>query len=313
MRSAPPRDDRTASTPKSICQEGTIQLRHTAFLSVAAATLLTACASGGPAPGEAAADNPFRYGVPTPPAATYQTADTMTMIMSMADGEMDMAMSSASTVELTFEADTGGVRASGTVSDHSVAMTSATLGNVEMGGGEVSGDLEFVIDALGNVEFISTPEVPEDGAMPAIPIQFNAQELLPRFPGRPLRPGDSWADTVAAPVDVGGLDLPMPIGGSGESKTIYTYALAGDTLVEGRTLQKITVSAVLAGQPTAEEGGEPMAPAMTMTLDGYILWDVERGLVAAADLVRTMDGSMSEAGMSISMTGAGRSTLRLVN
>ena len=286
-------------------------MRHTAFLAVAATNLLSACASGEPAPGEAAAGNPFRYGVPTPPTATYRMADTMTMIMTMPDGETDMAISSATTIELTFAADSGAVRVTGTVSDHSVAMTSAMLGNIDMGGDEVSGGLEFVIDPLGKVEIISTPEISGDGIMPAMPIQFNAQELLPRFPGRPLKPGDSWADTVTTLADLA--DLPIPTTGSGETTTVYTYVLAGDTLFDGRTLQKITVSAVVTDQPTMEEGGEPAGPDMASTLEGFVLWDADRGLVAAADLVRTMDGSMSGMGMSISMTGAGLSKLRLVN
>jgi len=288
-------------------------VRHTAFLAAAAATLLGACASGGPAPGEAPADNPFRYDVPSPPVATYLMADTMTMIITMPDGEMDMATSSATTMALTFAADSAGVRVTGTVSDHSQTMSSTMMGNIEMDGDGVSGHLEFVIDPLGRVEMISTPEVPGDGIMPATPISFNAQELLPRFPGRPLEPGDTWADTVIESADLSGLDIPVPVAVSGETTTVYTYTLVGDTLVDGRPLRKIAVNSVVTGQPSIEEGGQQLPSDMTSTTEGYILWNAERGLVAAADLVRTMDGSMSTMGMSMSITGAGPSKLRLVN
>ena len=288
-------------------------MRHTAFIAAAAATLLSACASGGPAPDEARADNPFRYDVPTPPTATYQLADTMTTIMTMPQGEMDMAISSATTIELSFAADSGGVRATGTVTDHSATMASTMIGNIEMGGNGVSGNLEFVISPLGEVEMISTPEVAGDGVMPATPIAFNAQELLPRFPGRPLEPGDTWADTATASADLGGLDLPVPVSGTSETTTVYTYTLVGDTVVDGRTLQKITVSGVVTEQPSLEQGGESIGSDMINTVEGYVLWDAERGLVAAVDLVRTVDGSAAAMGTSMSMTGGGRSRMRLVN
>jgi hypothetical protein len=280
----------------------------------AAATLIAACASGGPAPGEsAAAGDLYRYEVPTPPTATYRLADTTTMIMGMPDGEMDMAMSSASTVELTFAADSGGVRATGTVSDYSSSMASTMLGNVDMSGVDISGDLEFVVGPLGDVEMISTPEVTGADLPTSMPFQFNAQEMFPRFPDRRLQPGDMWADTVIESLDLEALGLPVPLAGMEEDTTIYNYTLVGDTLVDGRTLRKITLSNVVSVQTSVEEAGQTMPMDMSSTLDGFILWDAERGLVVSADLVRTMDGSMSMMGMSMSMTMAGPSKLRLVN
>ena len=285
-------------------------MRQSAFLAAAAATLLSACASGGSAPAEAPADNPFRYDVPSPPTATYQMADTTTSIMSMPNGEMDMAMASSSTIELTFAADSGGVRATGTVSDYSATMSSSMMGNMETGGDGVSGDLEFVIGPLGHVEMISMPEV-AGGALPgATPFQFNAIELFPRFPGHPLEAGDTWADTISASAD---LDSVGGMAGTAESSTVYTYTLVGDTLVAGRTLQKITVSGIGTTQSSGEEAGEPVSQDMTNTLEGFVLWDADRGLVAVAELVRTVDGSVSMQGMAMAMTSAGPVRLRLVN
>lgn len=280
----------------------------------AAATLFAACASGGPAPGESAtAGDSYRYEVPTPPTATYRLADTTTMIIGTPDGEMDMAMSSASTVELTFAADSGGVRATGTVSDYSSSMASTTLGNVDTGGSDISGDLEFVIGPFGDVEMISTPEVTGADLPIPIPFQFNAQEMFPRFPDRRLQPGDMWADTVIESLDLGALGLPLPVAGMEEDTTIYNYTLLGDTLVDGRTLRKITLSNVVSVQTSVDEAGQTVPVDMSSTVDGFILWDAERGLVVAVDLVRTMDGSMSMMGMSMSMTMVGPSKLRLVN
>ncbi len=284
-----------------------------AFIA-AAAIFFAGCASGRSAPGEPGpAGVSYRYEVPSPPTATYRLADTITMIMTMPDGETDMAMSSASTIELTFAADSGGVRASGTVSDFSSSMASTMMGNTDIGWGDVSGDLVFVIGPLGDVEMVSTPEVAAAEVPIPMPFAFNAQELFPRFPDRPLQPGDTWADTVNASVDLAALGVPVPAGGIGGDPAIYSYTLVGDTLVDGRTLRKITVTNVVSVQPTVEEAGLEMAMDIVATVDGFILWDAERGLVAAVDLVRTTDGTMSMMGMSIHMTTAGPSKLRLVN
>ena len=279
-----------------------------AFLA-ATAVLLSACASAGPAP----VDNPFRYDVPTPPTATYQMADTMTMLMTMPDGEMDMAMISGSTIELTFAADANGVRVTGEVTDHSATMSSSMLGNMEMPGDGPAGDLEFVVGPMGDVEMISTPEIAAADLPMAVPFQFNATELFPRFPGHPPEPGDSWADTTTESADLGGLGAPGDISGTGETSVVTTYTLVGDTVVDGRTLRKITVSGVGTSLTSAEEAGQAMAGDMTNTVEGFFLWDAERGLVAVAELVRTADGTMSVMGMSVAMTIAGPSTMRLVN
>ena len=284
------------------------------LLAAVAATLLTACSSGGGASGDAAPappDNPFRYDVPTPPTATYQLADTMTTIMTMPQGEMDMAQGSSATVELTFAADSGGVRVTGAVSDYSANMSSSMMGDMDLGGAGPTGILEFVVGPMGNVEIISMPEV-TGGPLPvATPFQFNATDLFPPFPGHPLEPGDTWADTVTVTED---LDEVAGVSGVAENTTITTYALVGDTMVAGRTLHKFTVSGVGTMQTSAtdEELGEPAAQDMTNTVEGFFLWDADRGLVALVELVRTLDGSMSMQGMAMSMTGAGPSRMKLV-
>lgn len=285
-------------------------------LPALAAVLLAACSSGGPGEPSAApapADNPFMYDVPSPPAATYEIADTNTMIMTTPQGEMDMAQKSSATLALTFVADSGGVRVSGTVSNYSAGMSSSMMGDMDLGGNGVSGDLEFVIGPWGDVEMISTPEV-AGGALPVpTPFQFSPPDMFPRFPGHPLEPGDTWADTMTSSED---LDEVEGISGAGTNTTIYTYTLVGDTVVAGLTLHKITVSGAGTMQVsgTEPEAGGEVSQDMTNTVEGFYLWDADRGLVVLADLVRTVDGTMSMGGMGgMAMTMAGPSRMRLVN
>ena len=291
---------------------------------LAAAALLSACSSGGassgdgPAGAPAPADNPFSYEVPSPPTATYQLADTNTMVMSMGGQEIDMAMSSSATLTLTFTADPGGVRVVGAVSDHSASMSSSMMGDQDLGGGGMPDDIEFVIGPLGRVEMISTPEIPGADALPATPFAFNASDMFPRFPGHPLQPGDTWADTTTVIDDSADSPDAEALGfvGGGETSSVYTYTLVGDTTVAGRTLHKIAVTGVGTTTSTATEveTGELMSSNMSNTLEGFYLWDAERRLLVLAELVRTADGNMTMPGMgATAMTMAGPSTMRLVN
>ena len=172
-----------------------------------------------------------------------------------------------------------------------------------------------MIGPLGDVEMVSTPEVESSELPVPTPFQFSPRDLFPRFPERPLRPGDTWADTATSSMDMDEIELPvpLPIDGAAQETTIYNYTLAGDTVVDGRTLKKITVTSAASQQGAAEAVGEEFAGDMTSTVEGFVLWDSERGLVAAVDLVRSMHGSVSMMGMSLTMSMAGPSTLRLLN
>lgn len=291
-------------------------MTNRAFLAAAAATLLAACSSGGPGESSAApapADNPFRYDVPSPPTATYQIADTNTVIMTTPQGEMDMAQTSSATLELTFAADSGGIRVTGTVSNYSAGMSSSMIGDMDLGGDGLTGDLEFVIGTWGDIEIVSMPEV-SGGALPVpTPFSFSAPDLFPRFPGHPLEPGDTWADTATSSAD---LEEVAGITGAGENTAIYTYTLVGDTVVAGLTLHKITVSGfgTMQVSGTEPEAGGEVSQDMTNTVEGFYLWDADRGIVVLADLVRAVDGTMSMGGMGgMAMTTAGPSRMRLVN
>ena len=289
---------------------------------VSAVALLVACASGGPAPGDpstaaaGAGGVLFRYGVPTPPTATYEIADTMTMIITTPDMEMDMAMANASTVTLTHSADPdgAGISVSGTVSDYSSSMSSSMFGDMPTGEATVSGELEFVLGPLGDVEMVSTPEVSQADGMPVIPYLLNTDVLFPRFPEHPLRVGDTWADTTTSSADLD--DAAAGLTGTVTGTTITAYTLVGDTVVDGKTYQKITFSGFSEGETSADDpGGDPAVGdnITTNALEGFFLWDADRGLVAFGEQMRTSEGSMMMMGAPSAMTGAGPSRVRLVN
>ena len=288
-------------------------MRDTVICAAAVATLLSACSSGGSndpsTPPPVLTNNLFRYDVPSPPTATYRLADTITMVMTRPSGETDMAMASSSTAALTFAADAGGVRVSGTVSDYSANMSSSTIGNRDMSGDSLAGTLEFVFGPWGAMETISKPMVTGGDLPGPTPFLFNASNLFPRFPGDLLVPGDAWDRTVTAEEDLS--EVPG-ISGTAEDTTVYTYTLVGDTVVAGRTLQKIAVSAIGTLRASGSTGAQT-SQDLTNSAEGFVLWDTNRGLVVFAEMVRTVDGSVSVRDMAGTMTRVGVSRLQLVN
>ena len=179
----------------------------------------------------------------------------MTMIITTPDMEMDMAMANASTVTLTHSADPdgAGISVSGTVSDYSSSMSSSMFGDMPTGEATVSGELEFVLGPLGDVEMVSTPEVSQADGMPVIPYLLNTDVLFPRFPEHPLRVGDTWADTTTSSADLD--DAAAGLTGTVTGTAITAFTLVGDTVVDGKTYQKITLSGLSEGETTAEDPG----------------------------------------------------------
>ncbi|MDE2796653.1 MAG: hypothetical protein OXL34_17695 [Gemmatimonadota bacterium] len=229
----------------------------------------------------------------------------MTSVMTTPSGEMNLSVGSSATVELTFAADPAGVLVSGNVSDYSARLSSSMMPTTEIGSDDLSGNLEFVIGPMGDTEVKSMPRV----TGPPMLFRFNPYDLFPRFPGHRLEPGDTWVDTVTASADQISLGA-LPA--TAENTTVYTYTRVGDTVVAGRTLQKIQVSALGRSQHSREVAGGTVSQDMTNTLEGFALWDAGRGLVAVLELVRTVDGSTSMQGRSMPIAMAGPLSLRLV-
>ena len=126
--------------------------------------------------------------------------------------------------------------------------------------------------------------------------------------------GDTWADTTTSSADLD--DAAAGLTGTVTGTTITAYTLVGDTVVDGKTYQKITFSGFSEGETSADDpGGDPAVGdnITTNALEGFFLWDADRGLVAFGEQMRTSEGSMMMMGAPSAMTGAGPSRVRLVN
>ena len=291
----------------------------------AGAVLLCACASGGgpgtaaaPAnlvPAEPAASHTLTYDLPSLPTATYAVSDTTVTVMNAVGNDVDMTMGSAATLELTFERDADGLLISGTVLDGGSSMSSATVPSGSVTVDDIEGDFEIVLGPLGEVQVRSLPE--SGGALALTnTLASVASDLFPRFPEDPVEFGDVWADTAdasATEADIAEAEMLGVTGAESSGSTITTYTLVGDTVVAGRTLLQISIKVDGTMTSTAEVQGMEAAMDMTSVTDGFFLWDPERRLLAAVELMRTADTTTMMQDLAMTMTVVGTVTLRLVN
>ncbi|MDE2677110.1 MAG: hypothetical protein F4087_13140 [Gemmatimonadetes bacterium] len=254
---------------------------------LAASAMLAAAGSAGPG-SPSAAGQTLRYGVPSPPTATYHTADTIVSTASMPTGEMATTVSTLSTLVLDFAQDPVGLRVTGTLANLEGTMSNPMMGSTPLPDLDVAGVFEFVMDHRGKVEIISMPEFPAVG-MQMSPQSNMVQPLFPALPDGNLEPGTTWVDTteVFPGMQFDALEAAM----DASSTTVTSYTLVGDTVFDGRTFLHIAVAGEVAIEGTMDLGGMEMVQSMAGTSRGLLLWDTERGLVAFGHISQEMQGT----------------------
>lgn len=238
------------------------------------------------------------YGVPPMSRAVYEVSDTIVTEGTTPDGEASVVTSASSaTLLLNFRSSTsvsGGVasglgqgaplsvssgrmRVRGDVRSFESTLSSPAAGSVFAGLDDVSGTLDLLVRRRGLDEQVSAPSVP--GA-PASDYLFPTlgHALFPRMPDVWVEPGESWVDTVTV-ADSGE-------GASPAFTMIRTHTLVGDTLVRGLMLVHIAVESEVAVNGAMDEAGMSAAANVTGTLNGSLLWDPGRRLVAYAEYHR---------------------------
>ena len=258
-----------------------------------AATLLLAGALA--VPGSTAAGQQLAYGLPSPATATYQLADTTAMFIDGTPmGPIEIGGSSSFTYALTFAADGEGVRVSAELSAFAAQMSDPRgLTTVSQAGAGVSSTFEVVLGRAGLAEVVSASR--QSGG--DLPILADPHAVLfPRLPAGGVNAGDTWADTVTT-----------GIGDGGERVVAYTYTLEEEVAHEGRPHLRVAVS----GESMMSMADQGMTMNLTGSESGYYLWDIERGLMALAEVSRSDEGSMNspDGSVVIKFTATTRVTL----
>ena len=273
-----------------------------------AATVLAAagCSSSG-SPGAPAPAPVLGFRLPSVPSATYHVADTTKATVDSPMGPVQMDQSSSMQLDMTFEDDPVGVRVTSEVAAWDFTATQPMGGPVKGGLENLEGPLVFTLDGRGVVDVISVPEASGAAAQLA---NFNARTrgIFPRLPNRVAGAGDSWADTVTWSASEGEAET--------TSTTVYRYRAIGDTVVDGRLFLAISVEAETEAETKAVQQGMEMTTALSGSERGTLLWDLERALLYASDVHRTMSGTVEVGGMGLppmTMEASGPVRVRLAN
>ena len=246
------------------------------------------------------------YGVPSGRYVTYEIADTVVIETTTPEGRV-IPVTAASSMKLRLDI----WKASGMpgpVTPSLVAVGSAVSyrrmrvrGYVRSFEATLSSpmtrDTSDIDDVSGTLEVLLSPHgVEERNAFPALSgaaapaslFPTLAYALFPRLPDVWVDPGGTWVDTATVTDDGEGI--------SGTTTLISTYTLVGDTLVHGRMLVHIRVASKVTVESVSEEAGMEGTGNVTGTVNGSVLWDPERRIVAYAEYQRDWRGTTTGRG-----------------
>lgn len=239
-------------------------MRSRAAVAAVASLTLAACGGGGPS-----APPGLAYGLPNPVAVGYVMTDTALMDIDAGGQAMQATMGSAATLGATFARAAEGVQVTLEVKDLA-ATVGNPMGSQSADESGITGPLVVSLDRRGAATVVSQPQLTETASQFFQPLGV-AHGMFPRLPGRAAAVGESWTDTIRYE----GAQGP----GSVKAQSVVTYTVAGDTLVDGRSLVKIAMKGTSESSATGVITGMDFSQAVAGTVTGWVLWDQQRSLM----------------------------------
>ena len=220
------------------------------------------------------------HGMPSAGRTTYHVTDTVAMSVQSPMGPMDITFLARATLTAGFEEAPGAFRATAAVTAFSGSVSNPMMGTQPVGGEAFHGEVVVVVGSNGVTEVVSMPEMVPDAGISTF--DWVGYDLFPARPGRAVATGDTWTDTFTVPSSVQGSDMTSTI--------TRDLTLDGETVVDGRTLQVIAVSATVEMSGSGSQGGMTVNQSFNGTIAGRYLWDAEVGLLHSAELMRDYEG-----------------------
>lgn len=249
----------------------------------------------------------LRYVAPLPGSVTFTSVDSIQSKMSNpVMGEMISTGAVQVTSEMRFAPAADGITVTAILKQMRGEM-STPMGSVPLNADERD-PFELTIGPQGpHPEAIAGAmvQMPTPGANPADATGSSlALAGLIMVPGRELRIGEGWTDTIQYSPQIEGLEnFAM------EMTMVLRGTYAADTVVDGRTLNvlRITGEGTAAGNGAMQ--GMEVAQTMTLSTEETVLWDSARHIpvsrVAATETL--VESSVPQAGMSVTMEVRSRS------
>jgi hypothetical protein len=242
---------------------------------------LAACGGGSTSPPSLA------YGLPTPADAAYEVLDTATISIEALGQSIDLQVESAAVYDLAFARADAGVTVTLTVAELDATVAVPMAGPITVDENSVSGDLVFTLDRRGDAALVSAPAVDEAAGQLVPPLQI-AHSFFPALPGTPVRPGDTWTDTISYE-DTGDS---TSVGGERLQRSVLEYTAVGDTTIADRTLLQISFDGSSEIRQTISMQGMDIEQATDLQLTGHVLWDQRAGLMFERVTTSTGAGSV---------------------
>lgn len=244
---------------------------------------------GVPSPSPAASpQEALAHRVPSVGSATYDVVDTMMMFIGSPPGMTELLSVATATLSVRFSDDPIGLRVNAEIRDFRGSTSNRASGSARsLQRDDARGAMVFVVGSTGGLMTVARPALSRDAGQLSL---FNQlpYDLFPGLPGRVADPGESWSDTAVWYSSAGGMET--------TSTTARTYTLVGDTVVDGRSLVAIALSAEVAIGAQGSPGGQATTNSLSGSLTGHLLWDAETGLLHSAELMRRLEGQATMAG-----------------
>ncbi|MYH51672.1 MAG: hypothetical protein F4139_01845 [Gemmatimonadetes bacterium] len=252
----------------------------TLFAALVSASMFTPAA---PAP-----QDPLAHAIPSVSAVTYHVVDTMQISVQSPMGPVDVTASASATLTAGFEEAPGGFRATAELTDFSGSVTNPMMGAQSMGSEAFSGAIVVVVGPTGVTELVATPE-PSPMAGQFSLFEAMGYDLFPGLPARAVAAGDTWNDTFTWSASVDGGEMTTTVARS--------FTMGEETVVDGRSLQTIALSATVEISASSNQGGMNASQTFEGTVAGHYYWDSAAGLLHSAELVRDYEGQATIPGM----------------
>jgi hypothetical protein len=246
----------------------------------------------------------LRYVAPLPATVTFTTVDTVTSTVSGTPaGDMSTSGVIHSVSELRFAPAAEGFIVTATLKALSGVMTTA-MGDMPVQSGEGE-PVEFRLGVTGaDMEELSRSlgAQPTEATSPGDVLgSGRAMAGLMNLPGREVRLGETWIDTLRLAPVVEGSQATVEIVSRG------TYA--ADTTVDGRTLNVLRVTSETTSNMSGAVQGMNLTQKATSTTEETILWDSARRMPIMREATGRMltESFMSDYGITMTMNANTRS------
>lgn len=288
---------------KSESRKGAIHMAMKFSSALASTLVLSACATGAGGGG----DTGMAYAVSATNPLVYERGDTVAVSVEVEGmGTMGLNVHQAYTVSMAMEPSASGVQVTADFLQFSGRMTNPMAGPTTASERDITGTLVYTMDGRGHGSLVSAPEIRGGAAQMFSPGVF-VRQGLPLLPPRGSEVGDMWGDTLSFSANQG--DQVISVVWTG------TSTLVGDTLIDGVTLTKVSVSAHVEMESSGALQGMEMVQSTSGRESGFYLWDTSRRVItyleSGADLSGEVEVSVAPAPMPLSVERISR--MRLMN